>query len=63
MSASGRSPLARAAPLERDENGRQRFQGCSSIREFDFLGKLGEGTFGYGHKYLVEICVDCFLYL
>ncbi|KAH8702645.1 putative cyclin-dependent protein kinase Sgv1 [Talaromyces proteolyticus] len=36
--------------LERDESGRSRFQGCSNIREFEFLGKLGEGTFGEVYK-------------
>ncbi|OJJ48763.1 hypothetical protein ASPZODRAFT_129064 [Penicilliopsis zonata CBS 506.65] len=32
--------------LERASNGHSRFHGCCSIREFEFLGKLGEGTFG-----------------
>lgn len=36
--------------LERDANGTPRFQGCTSIREFEFLGKLGEGTFGEVYK-------------
>lgn len=36
-----------AKSLERDSNGQPRFPGCDSIRDFDFLGKLGEGTFGY----------------
>ncbi|KAL4985674.1 Serine/threonine-protein kinase bur1 [Aspergillus falconensis] len=36
--------------LERDSNGRTRFTGCTSIREFEFLGKLGEGTFGEVYK-------------
>jgi serine/threonine-protein kinase BUR1 len=35
------------ASLERDYQGNARFCGCSNIREFEFLGKLGEGTFGY----------------
>ncbi|KAL2813333.1 kinase-like domain-containing protein [Aspergillus cavernicola] len=34
------------ASLERDSNGRTRFTGCTTIRDFEFLGKLGEGTFG-----------------
>ncbi|KAL4735510.1 Serine/threonine-protein kinase bur1 [Aspergillus similis] len=36
--------------LERDINGGTRFTGCTSIREFEFLGKLGEGTFGEVYK-------------
>ena len=32
--------------LERDKNGSTRFNGCSNIRDFEFQGKLGEGTFG-----------------
>lgn len=39
-------PLPARASLERDQNGYSRFRGCSSIRDFEFLGKLGEGTFG-----------------
>ncbi|KAL4917903.1 kinase-like domain-containing protein [Aspergillus aurantiobrunneus] len=38
------------APLERDSNGGTRFTGCTSIRDFEFLGKLGEGTFGEVYK-------------
>ncbi|KAJ8183870.1 hypothetical protein LV157_005818 [Aspergillus fumigatus] len=34
------------ASLERDDHGNPRFRGCTSIRDFEFLGKLGEGTFG-----------------
>lgn len=33
--------------LEQDSNGQHRFPGCSNIRNFEFIGKLGEGTFGY----------------
>ncbi|EEH49816.1 CMGC/CDK protein kinase [Paracoccidioides brasiliensis Pb18] len=43
------SPQSRV-PLERDNCGNPRFHGCLSIREFDFLGKLGEGTFGEVYK-------------
>ncbi|KAL5332367.1 kinase-like domain-containing protein [Aspergillus crustosus] len=37
-------------PLEQDTNGHARFTGCTSIRDFEFLGKLGEGTFGEVYK-------------
>ncbi len=33
-------------PLERTDDGETRFRGCSNIREYEILGKLGEGTFG-----------------
>jgi serine/threonine-protein kinase BUR1 len=33
--------------LEKDENGQARFFGCSNIRDYEFLDKLGEGTFGW----------------
>lgn len=32
--------------LERLDNGRPRFHGCSRITDYEYLGKLGEGTFG-----------------
>lgn len=32
--------------LERLDDGRSRFHGCSKITEYEYLGKLGEGTFG-----------------
>ncbi|PKY05350.1 serine/threonine-protein kinase bur1 [Aspergillus campestris IBT 28561] len=38
------------ASLERDIDGNPRFQGCTGIRDFEFLGKLGEGTFGEVYK-------------
>lgn len=46
MSVQGASPSSKI-PLERDDHGRPRFHGCSNIRDYDFMGKLGEGTFGY----------------
>jgi serine/threonine-protein kinase BUR1 len=42
--ADGR--LASKVPLERTDEGKLRFRGCSRIQDYDFLGKLGEGTFG-----------------
>ena len=36
--------------LERDNEGRPRFRGCSSIKAYEILAKLGEGTFGEVHK-------------
>lgn len=37
-------------PLDRNSNGSTRFTGCTGIRDFEFLGKLGEGTFGEVYK-------------
>ncbi|KAI9037384.1 putative CDK9 [Aspergillus affinis] len=39
-----------ASSLERDGSGNNRFRGCTNIRDFEFLGKLGEGTFGEVYK-------------
>jgi hypothetical protein len=41
-------------PLERDERGHSRFHGCSNIRDFELLGKLGEGTFGFVILFLYQ---------
>lgn len=49
MSQSVLPPSSRV-PLERDDHGRPRFRGCSNIRDYEFLGKLGEGTFGEVYK-------------
>ncbi|OKL61961.1 Serine/threonine-protein kinase bur1 [Talaromyces atroroseus] len=43
-------PSQQKSSLERYENGQSRFRGCSNIRDFEFLGKLGEGTFGEVYK-------------
>ncbi|RPB05801.1 kinase-like protein [Choiromyces venosus 120613-1] len=40
----------RKRPLSIDVNGRPRFRGCDSIKAYDILEKLGEGTFGEVHK-------------
>ncbi|KAI9721462.1 MAG: hypothetical protein M1812_002224 [Candelaria pacifica] len=40
----------RRRPLELADRGRSRFRGCSNIRDYEVLGKLGEGTFGEVHK-------------
>ena len=42
-------PLAKAT-LERTSDGQSRFHGCSGIKNYEVLGKLGEGTFGEVHK-------------
>ncbi|KAJ6171640.1 hypothetical protein N7470_000707 [Penicillium chermesinum] len=36
--------------LEKNNSGKARFRGCSNIRDYEFLGKLGEGTFGEVYK-------------
>ncbi|PWW80365.1 Pkinase-domain-containing protein [Tuber magnatum] len=40
----------RKRPLNTDVNGKPRFRGCDSIKAYDILEKLGEGTFGEVHK-------------
>lgn len=45
------SPVDKAKNLlERTTDSRQRFRGCSSLRDYEVMGKLGEGTFGEVHK-------------
>jgi hypothetical protein len=40
-------PPSSKASLERGDDGHARFHGCTTIRDFEILSKLGEGTFGY----------------
>lgn len=46
----GHDPPARKKTLVVDPWGRPRFKGCESIKAYEMLGKLGEGTFGEVHK-------------
>lgn len=50
---SGSSKVALSSvkvSLEKTSNGHPRFFGCSGIKNYEKLGKLGEGTFGEVHK-------------
>lgn len=38
------------APLDKTPDGNSRFHGCSGIKNYEILSKLGEGTFGEVHK-------------
>ena len=49
-SVSNKSAAVAKTSLERTSEGRARFHGCSSIKTYEILGKLGEGTFGEVHK-------------
>lgn len=39
-------PSTNKYPLEYNEDGRPRFHGCSKVQEYEWVCKLGEGTFG-----------------
>ena len=43
-------PTAAQLPHERNPDGQPRFHGCSSLRTYEILSKLGEGTFGEVYK-------------
>lgn len=47
---SSSKPHAIKASLERTSDGHPRFYGCSSLRAYEILSKLGEGTFGEVYK-------------
>lgn len=53
------TPHRSRTTLERDEQGNPRFRGCSKIIEYEFLGKLGEGTFGY--EFFAQTLLGCLL--
>lgn len=38
------------ASLDKTQDGHSRFHGCSGIKNYEILSKLGEGTFGEVHK-------------
>lgn len=42
-------PISKGS-LEKTSDGHPRFHGCSGIKNYEVLGKLGEGTFGEVHK-------------
>ncbi|KAL9011026.1 MAG: hypothetical protein Q9173_004096 [Seirophora scorigena] len=47
---SGQHAIPVKVPLERLGDGKSRFRGCSSIKSYEILEKLGEGTFGEVYK-------------
>ncbi|KAL9611320.1 MAG: hypothetical protein Q9167_004044 [Letrouitia subvulpina] len=51
LKATSRSEIQPAQrSQDRPSDGQRRFRGCSSIRNYEILGKLGEGTFGEVHR-------------
>ncbi|MCJ1247269.1 Aspartokinase [Trapelia coarctata] len=48
--ASDNAAAKPGVSLEKTANGRPRFQGCSNIKAYEILSKLGEGTFGVVYK-------------
>lgn len=47
---SGQNAVPAKVSLERMGDGKSRFRGCSSIKSYEILEKLGEGTFGEVYK-------------
>jgi len=47
---SKRSAAQASLELARDDSKKQRFHGCSPIKHYIIMSKLGEGTFGEVHK-------------
>ncbi len=48
--SSKSDPPSVKVPLDKTSDGHPRFRGCSGIKSYEKLGKLGEGTFGEVHK-------------
>lgn len=48
-SLNNRQPVTKIS-LEKTADGNPRFNGCSGIKNYEILDKLGEGTFGEVHK-------------
>ena len=59
---SGLDQPVRKKTLAKDPWGRPRFQGCETIKAYEMLGKLGEGTFGFvavSERLAVRILMLC----